>query len=386
MRELDFSLFYFASADDGWEAPARGAEQYRLVLEGTRFADRHGFAAVWTPERHFHAFGGLFPNPSVLGAALAMATERVAIRAGSVVLPLHHPARVAEEWAVVDSLSNGRVGLAFATGWHARDFALAPERYEGRKRDLPEAIAAVRALWRGETVSFPNGVGVAEPLRLRPRPVQPELPIWLTAAESVETFRLAGSLGAGLLTHLLNQDVPTLASKIAAYREARLAHGHLGPGHVTLMVHTHLGPDEAAVRARAEAPFADYLADAIDLAASTSGSHGLGAAALPEALKAKLIARAAARFWEGDALLGTPEACLPRVLCFQEAGVDELACLIDFGLSPDDALAGLDSLAELKRLAAGSAPPVEAARGGLDRAAARREALSRRRAAFEERT
>src|SRR6185295_17743730 len=103
------------------------------LMEGAKFADRNGFAAVWTPERHFHAFGGLYPNPSVTSAAIAAITQRVKIRAGSVVLPLHHPLRVAEEWAVVDNLSNGRVGLAFASGWHSIDFVLAPQNYADRK-------------------------------------------------------------------------------------------------------------------------------------------------------------------------------------------------------------------------------------------------------------
>ena len=86
---MDFSLFYFA-ADAG-----RGAgDAYRLLLEGAKFADEHGFAAVWTPERHFHAFGGLYPNPAVTSAAVAAVTERIGIRAGSVVLPLHNPIRV----------------------------------------------------------------------------------------------------------------------------------------------------------------------------------------------------------------------------------------------------------------------------------------------------
>ena len=67
----------------------RVATEYRLLLDGARFADAHGFAAVWTPERHFHAFGGLYPNPAVTGAAVAAVTSRVSIRAGSVVLPLH---------------------------------------------------------------------------------------------------------------------------------------------------------------------------------------------------------------------------------------------------------------------------------------------------------
>ena len=86
-------MFYFASATTD------GDIGYRLLLEGARFADRNGFEAVWTPERHFHPFGGIYPNPAIAGAAIAMTTERVAIRAGSVVLPLHSPITVTEDWS-----------------------------------------------------------------------------------------------------------------------------------------------------------------------------------------------------------------------------------------------------------------------------------------------
>src|SRR4029453_6956783 len=98
--------------------------------------DAHEFVAVWTPERHFQAFGGLYPNPAVLGAALAAITTRVGIRAGSVALPLHHPVRVAEEGAVVDNLSGGRTGVSFASGWHRDDFVLTPTPYDERKEEM----------------------------------------------------------------------------------------------------------------------------------------------------------------------------------------------------------------------------------------------------------
>ena len=70
-KPLDFSLFYFSA-----DANAEGSERYRLLLDGARYADEHGFSAVWTPERHFHAFGGLYPNPAVTGAAVAAITEK----------------------------------------------------------------------------------------------------------------------------------------------------------------------------------------------------------------------------------------------------------------------------------------------------------------------
>src|SRR3989475_2145150 len=151
-RSLDFSLFYFASGGS-----EQSADQYRLLLDGARFADSHGFAAVWTPERHFHRFGGLYPNPSVSSAAIAAITERIQIRAGSVVLPLHHPIRVTEEWAVVDNLSNGRVGVSFASGWHARDFVLSADSYADRKAVMRRSIEEVRTLWRGGSVRRRDG-------------------------------------------------------------------------------------------------------------------------------------------------------------------------------------------------------------------------------------
>ena len=133
---IDFSLFYFSSDES-----TGGAERYRLLTRGRAVRRRHGFAAVWTPERHFHAFGGLYPNPAVTSAAIAAITHRVEIRAGSVVLPLHHPVRVAEEWSVVDNLSNGRVGISFASGWQPNDFVLAPENHRAAQGGDVRAVA-----------------------------------------------------------------------------------------------------------------------------------------------------------------------------------------------------------------------------------------------------
>jgi hypothetical protein len=167
MQKMDFSLFYFAA-----DAGETHQNKYRLLLEGATFADQHGFAAVWTPERHFHEFGGLYPNPALTSAAIATITSRLQIRAGSVVLPLHNPLRVAEEWSVVDNLSQGRVGLSFASGWHANDFALMPENYRDRKDVMCRGIEMVRKLWRGEAVPTHNGKGEEIEVRIFPPPLQ----------------------------------------------------------------------------------------------------------------------------------------------------------------------------------------------------------------------
>ncbi len=355
VRPVDFSLFYFASD----ERQAAGRERYRLLLDGAVIADRLGFAAVWTPERHFHAFGGLYPNPSVTGAAVAALTGRIAIRAGSVVLPLHDPIRVAEEWAVVDNLSNGRVGLSFASGWNATDFVFAPGSYAGRRELLRGQIDAVRRLWRGEPVRRQGGEGEVE-VRILPRPVQPELPIWLTAAASPETFRLAGELGTHLLTHLLGQSLRELEEKIAVYRRAWRDAGHPGEGQVALMLHTFIGEDLEQVRETVRGPFTAYLESSLDLMKVMAPGQDL--AGFTDEDRSALLGRAFDRYFETSGLFGTPASCLARVGELARLGVDEIACLVDFGIATDVVLASLDRLAALRDLCrpdGRESPPVE---------------------------
>ncbi|MFJ8677146.1 MupA/Atu3671 family FMN-dependent luciferase-like monooxygenase [Streptomyces sp. NPDC093589] len=349
---MDFSLFYFG--DDGQDPASHG--RYELVLQGARFADRNDFSAVWTPERHFHPFGGLYPNPAVTGAAVAAVTDRVAIRAGSVVAPLHHPLRIAEEWAVVDNLSGGRVGLAFASGWHAVDFALRPENYADRRTVMLDTVRQVRGLWRGEEVSVRDGGGTEQRVRAYPQPVQRELPVWVTSAGGVETFRAAGTLGAGVLTHLLGQDPDELAGKIAAYREAYAARPDAdgGTGHVALMVHTFLGSDDDAVREQVRGPLRNYLRSSLGL---LLGSQTAGARRVdPAKLRAKdvdfLVDRAFDRYYDDGGLLGTVPKATRIVERLAGLGVDEVACLIDFGLPAKTVLDGLGNLNELRKAAA----------------------------------
>ncbi len=103
------------------------------------------------------------------------------------------------------------------------------------------------------------------PVRTLPRPVQPELPIWLTTAGRPETYRQAGLIGAQVLTHLLGQSVEELGAKLALYRQAWREAGHPGEGRVTLMLHTLIGHDEAQVKALVRQPMKEYLRSSVDL-------------------------------------------------------------------------------------------------------------------------
>ncbi len=344
-KELDFSLFYFSSVDNP-EDP----NKYKLMIEGAKYADRNGFSAVWTPERHFHEFGGIFPNPSVTSAAIAAITKRISIRAGSVVLPLHNPIRVAEEWSVVDNLSQGRVGMALASGWHADDFAFFPERYESRKEFFYRNIVTLQELWKGETISVQSGGGKTIQVRIYPRPIQPELPIWITAAGTPETFVRAGEIGANILTHLLGQSVEQLAVHLRSYRESRKQHGHdPDTGHVTLMLHTFIGSDLQSVRDQVRVPFKNYLKSSVDLIANLVRSAGLNvnlSNLSPKDLD-DLLSFAFDRYFDTSALFGTVRTCEAMVKSLQEIGVTEIGCLIDFGVEPAETLASLTEVTAL---------------------------------------
>lgn len=346
LKPIDFSLFYFATDND------EPGEKYKLLLEGARFADQHGFSAVWTPERHFHSFGGLYPNPSLMGTAIAAITENVKIRAGSVVLPLHNPVRVAEEWSVVDNLSKGRAGISFASGWQANDFILSPGHYNQRRQIMLRDIAVVRSLWRGQTITLPDGTGSEVPIAIYPKPRQPELPVWLTSAGGPETFRMAGEIGANVLTHLLGQNLNELAEKIAIYRESWKRHGHDGSGYVTLMMHSYVGVDMDAVKRKIRQPFCNYLKHSVDLTRRLVRNLGTPDADkyLQEDDRDAMVEHAFERYFETSGLMGTVESCLAMVERLKEMEVDEVACLIDFGVDFESVMQSLALLKEIKEV------------------------------------
>jgi natural product biosynthesis luciferase-like monooxygenase protein len=334
-------------------------ETYSAMLEAARTADRIGLAAVWTPERHFDEFGGIYPNPALTSAALATVTSRVQLRAGSLISPLHQTIRIAEEWSVVDNLSQGRVGVSFGSGWNANDFVLAPENYGNRRQMVLEQIETVRRLWRGETLKLRNGTGQVTEVELHPAPVQPELPIWLTSSGSPETFAQAGAAGANLLTHLIGQDLAQLATKIELYRATRAGHGHdPAAGTVSLMLHTHLDADQDAAVARSRIPFREYLRSAVRLERSAAGGGGTisGGMRLPDDeippdLIEELLDVTYERYLATGSLIGSPKHCTAMVGRAADVGVDEIACLVDFGVPVGAMLAALPAVAELAELA-----------------------------------
>ncbi|MEP5152394.1 MupA/Atu3671 family FMN-dependent luciferase-like monooxygenase [Planktotalea sp.] len=356
--DMDFSIYYWGN-DDG-----AGDKKYELLLEGAKFADQNGFCAVWTPERHFHAFGGPYPNPSVTGAAVAAITENIGVRSGSCVAPLHHPARIAEEWAVIDNLTNGRAGLAMASGWQPDDFVLRPENTPpANKPALLETIETVRRLWRGEAVEFSKADGSQHAVVTQPRPVSKEVPIWVTTAGNPETWKDAGRIGANVLTHLLGQSIDEVAEKITIYHAALREAGH-DPADfkVTLMLHTFIAETRDIAREIAREPMKDYLRSAAGLIKQyawafpafkrpegVDSAFQLDLGSLEEEELEGILDFAFQRYFDDSGLFGTVQDCAAKVDALKQIGVNEIACLIDYGIGTEQVMEGLKPLAEVVR-------------------------------------
>ena len=345
---MDISLMFFGADDVG---AGSHLGKFDEIMRIARVADSLGFAAIWTPERHFQQVGQVFPSPPVLSAALAAVTERIAVRAGSVVLPLHHPLRVVEDWSVVDNLSRGRVGISVATGWHSTDFVLAPDRFQGRRERALEQIPLLRRLWAGDEVEFVDGAGRTVAVRPAPRPCSDRLPLWLTTSGSPRTWEAAGRLRTNILGAASGQTREELADRIRLYREAYQAApaqlGAIDQGTVTLMAHCYVGADRTDAVRRAGGPLRRYLRSYVS---QTAANHDGGPTAeLTDEQTERLTSFAVRRHLAWGSMIGSPEDCGATLRDLRELGCDEVACLIDFGLGADDVLAGLYRLDELRK-------------------------------------
>ncbi len=336
--DVRFSLLFFSAED------AAPGGTYRLLLEGAKFADRHGFDAVWTPERHFQRFGGPYPNPAVTGAALAVLTQSIRIRAGAVVLPLHDPVRLAENFAVVDNLSAGRVEMACVVGSHPDDYALRPDAYASKDELLREGVETIRRLWRGERIAARNGLGQPIDIEIFPRPVQPELDVWRVCNRE-PSCRKAGEDGVKILSSMLYDTLEGTKRKVAAYREGLAAAGR--EGHLALMVHAFVG-DRA--RELSWPAYRQYLQTNMALQRRAQEAAGREVPVLSDDDQQFMFENAFDRLKTTHGLIGTVEQCVPMVEAYREMGVDEIACLIDFGVDADEVLASLDHLNRLREI------------------------------------
>ena len=178
------------------------AAVYARALDRVATAEARGLDAVWLSEHHGFADGYL-PAPLTAAAAVAARTSRVRIGTAVVVGPLLPPATLAEQAAVVDVISGGRLELGVGAGWREEEFTRVGADFRGRYTALEEGLRALPGLWASGTAT--------------PPPVQQPLPTWV-GARGPRGARIAGRVGAGLLW--LD---PAL---LEPYREGLITGGH----------------------------------------------------------------------------------------------------------------------------------------------------------------
>jgi alkanesulfonate monooxygenase SsuD/methylene tetrahydromethanopterin reductase-like flavin-dependent oxidoreductase (luciferase family) len=231
------------------------------LLEQIALAEELGWECFWFTEHHFIPYGGLVPNPAVMLAAAAARTSRIHLGSAISILPLRHPLQTAEDYAMVDVVSGGRLEFGIGRGNTADDYlayGVAPAESRARFEEAAEVI--LRA-WTSPRFSHAGTFWRFEDVTLYPRPVQrPHPPIWV-AATSRDTAAWAGRRGYHIMTVAHPFPPEQVRSAVAAWRAALREAGY-DPATRHNKIHIRVWVDENAERARAmaEAAIARYEA------------------------------------------------------------------------------------------------------------------------------
>jgi len=223
-------------------------ELYSSTLEFVREAERLGFDQVWLTEHHF-ADDGYCPALLPVAAAIAAQTSRIRIGTKVLLMPFHDPLRLAEDAAVVDVISGGRLELGIAAGYRREEFSgFGIDRAERAARTR-EGVAALERALTGDIFCFDGRFSRYESARVSPPPVQSPVPIWMGGRSSTAIKR-AAAMGYHLA--LADFDEELCVADCRAYAEALIEHGR-NPGEHRVVAVTSLFVDEDPERARAMA-------------------------------------------------------------------------------------------------------------------------------------
>jgi alkanesulfonate monooxygenase SsuD/methylene tetrahydromethanopterin reductase-like flavin-dependent oxidoreductase (luciferase family) len=291
-------------------------DRLREVVSLAEAAEQAGLAALWIAEHHFHE-GGVCPSPPVLLAACGERTRRLRLGVLVSVLPFHAPVEVAEQYAMVDRLLNGRLNLGLGSGYIPLEFEGHGVDPTQKRERFDRSYDTVLAALRGEPVT---SNGSANPVRINVRPVQtPTPPIWI-AVQRREAIPFVARRGASvaLVPYATLNSVDELAEEVQEFR-ASLPSG--ASASVSAAIHLYAGPNVPRARSALQRYLDSRLAtQSAFLAAKVAKDPAHGRAETLEA--------------HGFALLGEAAEVADRLADYRRAGVDEVLGIFDFGGLP----------------------------------------------------
>jgi probable F420-dependent oxidoreductase len=180
-------------------SPRTFAREYQETIDLVRLAESLGFDSAWVSEHH-GVSDGYLPSLLPLLGAFAAATDRITLGTGVILAPLHDPIRLAEDAAVVDDLSGGRLILGLGIGWRAEEFRMLRIPFAERRARLEESVEVLRRAWTGERFSYHGEIFDFDRIRVTPPPAQPGGPPIYLGGYAPAAVRRAGSIGDGYIT------------------------------------------------------------------------------------------------------------------------------------------------------------------------------------------
>ncbi|MGV9451385.1 LLM class flavin-dependent oxidoreductase [Streptomyces sp. NPDC003635] len=215
--------------------PASLAARYRTALEMAAYADEHGVTTVQTEEHH-GADNNWLPSPFAFAAAVFGATKRLAVTVSAIIGPLHDPLRLAEDIAVLDLISGGRLVTVAGIGYRPEEYALFDVDWKRRGRLQDELLETLLKAWTGEDFEYRGRT-----VRITPRPFTEPHPLLLVGGSSKAAARRAARLG---LPFFPSAHLPELE---AYYKERLTEYGTEGwtmmPAAETPLLHLAEDPD-----------------------------------------------------------------------------------------------------------------------------------------------
>jgi natural product biosynthesis luciferase-like monooxygenase protein len=268
---MRFGIFFLPAL----RAADRAGELERLhtLVEQTAFGEELGFDSVWLAEHHFHSFGGTLSSPPVIGASIAQKTSRIRIGTAVTLLPYHNPLRIAEDYATLDCLSNGRLEFGIGHGFIKYESLTFGTPLEQLRERFKENLAVILKAWSEPKVSHKGKFYQYENVEVMPRPIQqPHPTVWMGATSTPESFEFAGRSGFHLMLIPFLHEIEELRAMVDVYLNARRAAGY-DPKTVRViaMYHIYVGESAAEARATAEPALAAYHAAAAEARNLTQG-------------------------------------------------------------------------------------------------------------------